>query len=300
MLQVLTGNILPVFSILALGFLLGRIGTIGTSEARAANRVSFLVLQPPLIFLLIARIDVASFPVQPLFLYIAAQVLAFVVAYLVARRVFGRETPEAWLLAMTVVFVNSLLYIWPISVLIYGAAGAAPLGAIVAWDSSVSFAFFIISIQLICGGKQGTGVAVRSLVRNPVLVAIALAVAVNVLALPLPAPLVTALDFAAGAAAPLTLLAVGVILSFSPLVPTPIVVAIAGLKIAAFPLLVWALIAGFDPGDPAAAQFILNAAGPSGMMAFSLALLHGVRTDAITPVIIWTCILSLIPLAMLA
>ena len=36
------------------------------------------------------------------------------------------------------------------------------------------------------------------------------------------------------------------------------------------------------------------------MMAFALALLYGVRTDAITPVIIWTSFLSLIPLALLA
>ena len=35
-------------------------------------------------------------------------------------------------------------------------------------------------------------------------------------------------------------------------------------------------------------------------MAFSLALLHGVRTDAIAPVIVWTSTLSLISLAWLA
>ena len=46
--------------------------------------------------------------------------------------------------------------------------------------------------------------------------------------------------------------------------------------------------------------FTLTAAGPSGAMAFALALLHGVRTDAIAPVIIWTSVLSLLSLAWLA
>ncbi|KMK66865.1 AEC family transporter [Puniceibacterium sp. IMCC21224] len=299
MFDVLTGNILPVFSVLALGFLLGRIGMVSGIEARAINRVSFIVFQPPLIFLLIARIDVASFPVRPLALYACAEIVAFVLTYQIARRIFGREVAEAWLLAMAVVFVNSLLYIWPISVLIYGLDGVTSIGAIVAWDSTVAFAFFIISIELL-SGDRGAGAAVASMSRNPVLLAILLAVLTNLIALPLPAPLVTALDFAGAAAPPLTLFAVGVILSASPLVPTPVVITIAGLKLVLFPLMVWALISQFSPGDPAAPQFILNAAGPSGMMAFSLALLHGVRSDAITPVIIWTCLLSLIPLALLA
>jgi hypothetical protein len=169
----------------------------------------------------------------------------------------------------------------------------------VAWDSTASFAFFIISIELICG-KRGPRAAVVAMSRNPVLLAILLAIAVNLASVSLPAPLVTALDFAGHAAPPLTLLAVGVILSASALRPTPVVIAISAMKLALFPLLVWALMSGFDPADPASGQFILNAAGPSGMMAFALALLHGVRTDAITPVIIWTSLLSLISLALLA
>ena len=45
---------------------------------------------------------------------------------------------------------------------------------------------------------------------------------------------------------------------------------------------------------------VLAAAGPSGAMAFALALLHGVRTDQIAPVVIWTSVLSLMSLAWLA
>jgi malonate transporter len=46
--------------------------------------------------------------------------------------------------------------------------------------------------------------------------------------------------------------------------------------------------------------FVLNAAGPSGAMAFALALLYHVRTDCIAPVIVWTSVLSLFTLALLA
>lgn len=299
MLSVLTGNILPVFSVLALGFILGRAGTVSEGEARAANRIAFLIFQPALIFPLVAKYDASTFPIVALALYVAAQAICFTLAYLTARRIFGREHGESWLLGMAVVFTNTLLYVWPISVLIYGAAGATPITAIVAWDSTVSFAFFIISMELIAG-KYGTGAAVRSMGRNPVLMAILLGLVVNISGLTLPAPVETALHYAGVAASPLTLLAVGIILSGSRLTPTPVVAGISALKLLLFPAMVWALIAVVHPSDPAAPQFLLAAAGPSGMMAFSLALLHGVRTDAITPVIIWTSLLSVIPLALLA
>ena len=47
-------------------------------------------------------------------------------------------------------------------------------------------------------------------------------------------------------------------------------------------------------------MLVLSAAGPSGAMAFALAVLHGVRTDQIAPVIIWTSAISIISLAWLS
>lgn len=46
--------------------------------------------------------------------------------------------------------------------------------------------------------------------------------------------------------------------------------------------------------------YILASAGPSGVMAFSLALLYSVRTDAIMQVTVWTSVLTLATLAFLA
>lgn len=92
----------------------------------------------------------------------------------------------------------------------------------------------------------------------------------------------------------------GVVLSAAPLKPDGPVVAISTLKLLVFPLLIWLGFATLSPENPWQAQFLLNAGGPAGAMAFSLALLHGVRTDRIAPVIIWTSVLSLITLAWLA
>ena len=299
MLHILTHNILPVFAVLALGFLMGRGGKATEDEARAANRLAFMVFQPALIFPLIANLDFASFDPLALAIYAVAEILAFGMGYFVARKIFHREHLESFLLGMAVVFVNSLLYIWPISFLIYGEAASLPITALVAWDASVSFAFFIISMELMAGNKA-TGNAVKRVTTNPVLIAIVLGVVVNLAGIPVPEPLETAFHFAGAAAAPLTLLALGIILSGSKLAPTGPIIGISALKLLVFPALVWAGLTMASTQSHWADLFILNAAGPSGMMAFALAMLYGVRNDVIAPVIIWTSILSLFSLALLA
>lgn len=299
MLEVLTHNILPIFSMLALGFFLGRINFVSDLEAKTLNRIAFLILQPPLILPLIAGIDLPSFDFSALGLYICCQLITFTLATLIARLIFKRDLAEAILLGMAMIFINTLLYIWPIATLIYGAEASLPITAIVAWDASVTFVVFIVTMELITG-KTPPRETARRIALNPVLLAILAGFMINATGLTLPQPVLTAFSFAGAAAAPLTLFALGVILSGHSLMPTRIVTTFASLKLIGMPLLVWWAMSQFSPGNTWSPLFILTAAGPSGAMPFALALLYGVRSDAIAPVIIWTSALSLISLAYLA
>lgn len=299
MLEVLSHNILPVFAMLALGFALGRTQLVSGDEARTLNRIAFLILQPPLILPLIAGLDLSQFKLDAMAIYITCQAVTFGVAALLARFVFKRAWAESVLLGMAMIFVNSLLYIWPIATLIYGAEAALPITAIVAWDASATFTIFIITMELMTG-KTPMPQTLRRIAINPVLLSIAAGLALNLAQIPLSQPVLTAFSFAGAGAAPLTLFAVGVILSGHPLRPTRIVVSFAALKLIGFPLLLGLSLATLLPGSSWAPLFTLTAAGPSGAMPFALALLYGVRSDAIAPVIIWTSALSLISLAYLA
>lgn len=299
MLQVLTHNILPVFAILALGFAMGRARAASQDEARAINRIAFLVLQPPLIFMLLTGLDLGSVRFDAVLVYAGCEVVCFLAACALARHVFDCPLPEAWLLGMSVIFVNSLLYIWPISTLIYGEAGALPVSAIVALDAVVFFAFFIVSMEFLAG-HGGPGAAGRRMLRNPVLLTIVVSMALNLASVPIPAPVLTAARFAGAGAAPMTLFALGVVLSSHRIAPGPAVAGISAMKLVAFPLLVWLAFGALSPGNPWAGLFTMNAAGPAGAMSFALALLYGVPTRNIAPVIVWTSLLSLVSLAWLA
>ena len=201
---------------------------------------------------------------------------------------------------MATIFVNSLLYIWPISALIYGSGGNIPIMAAVVWDATVTFAFFIITTDLLANRGQSAGQSLLRLVKNPVLIAIALGLGSNGLGVIAAEPLLVACKFAGAGAAPLTLFALGVILSGHSLWPTKKVAAVAGIKLLLMPVVVVSVLAWGARPELWNDLLLLNGAGPSGAMAFALAMLYKVRTDTIAPVIIWTSVLSLFSLAYLA
>lgn len=299
MLNVLLNDILPVFAMLALGFGMGRTGKASAAEAASINRIAFLVLQPSLIYPLVNGIPFETFDFAAIGVYAACELIAFLTTYAIVRFGLRREHLESWLLSMAVIFVNSLLYIWPVSYLIYGEAASLPITAVVALDATLWFGFFIVSMELMAGDRTSGG-PMRRIIRNPILIAITLGIVTNLAKIETPEPLMTAFHFAGPAAAPMTLFALGVILSGQPLRPSPTVATVAALKLIAFPVLVSLALLAFLPGSDWGALLTLNSAGPSGAMAFALALLYKVRTDAIAPVIIWTSFLSLFSLAYLA
>ena len=300
MFEILTHDILPVFAILVLGFALGHMKFVSNSEAITLNRIAFLILQPALIFPLVNGVDLSAFYFDAIAVYAIAQIIVFLGALTVGFFILKCALVEAWLLAMATVFVNSLLYVWPISSLIYGDDGNLPITAIVVWDSTVTFAFFIITTDLLANRGQSVLQSTTKLIRNPVLITIFLGLCTNAFGVFAAEPILVACKFVGAGAAPLTLFALGVILSGHRVLPTKKVTVVATIKLCLLPAMVAILLQWGERPVVWNELLLLSAAGPSGAMAFALALLYKVRTDTVGPVIIWTSVLTLVSLACLA
>jgi hypothetical protein len=298
--EILSHDILPVFSMMVLGFILGRIKIVSKPEATTLNRIAFLVLQPALIFPLINGVDLGELYFDAIVLYGLAQAVVFLFTLLLGILIFKCSLIESWLLAMATVFVNSLLYIWPISSLIYGNEGNMPITAIVAWDASFTFAFFIITTDLLANKRVSMIGTLGRLIRNPVLIFILLGLLTNLLGIAAPESILVAFKFAGAGAAPLTLFALGVILSGHPIWPTKKITVVSIIKLFGLPLTVSLFLTLGERPILWNDLLLLNSAGPAGAMAFALAMLYKVKTDTIAPVIIWTSLLTLISLTWLA
>ena len=81
MLEIVKNDIFPIFSVLLLGFCLGKYKIISREEASTLNKIGFLVFQPALIFTLILNTNIAGILFQALGLYALAQIVLFCSLY---------------------------------------------------------------------------------------------------------------------------------------------------------------------------------------------------------------------------
>lgn len=299
-LDVLLDPILPVFAIMAFGFFMGRTGKTSVDDARVLNRFALSVLLPIFIFGVIAHAPIRSFSPVPLLVYGGAEIVVFALGFALALRVFRCDPAEALLLAFAGIFSNTALYILPMSVMLYGKENVLPITAQVTFDSVITMAAAMIAVQAVSQRQIAVTTVLRNIARTPMLQAMFAGTMVSLIGIHIPAPLETFLTFAGTAAAPVALFALGVALSQTRFRPDAAVTSIAAIKLLVFPAAVWVGLQAMTPNDTGRALYQLAAAGPSGAMAFSFALLYGVRTDRIAQIIVWTSVLSLISLAILA
>ena len=297
--SVLTDPVLPIFAIAIIGYLLGRTGHATEGNARIVNRFCMSIPMPVLVFGLLARSDFDAFVWDKLLVYAAGEAIVFTLVFLTARKVFACTVTEAVLLGVCGAFSNTVMYILPISQLVYGVDAVGPVVSVIVLDILFLFAGSLIFLELHGNEAWRPGVIVGKLARMPLIVAIVLGLATGLMGLDLPGPAETFINFNGDAAPPIALFALGVVLSKTRMSADPVVLTVGVIKMLAFPALVWAVFSVVSPGwDPQTQQFILTAAGPAGAMAFSMALLYDVRADRIAQIIVGTSALTLLSLAL--
>jgi hypothetical protein len=299
-LEVLADPILPVFAILAIGYAAGLREVVSVDDARVANRLVMSIFVPILLFGLMTDAPIREFDPVPVLVYFGAEMLFFGAGVVLARRVFGLSAAEAVLLSFAGIFANTVFYTLPIALFLYGSDGILPFTTVIVLDASITFGGAIIVLQLIALGRVTPLAVLGTIARSPILQAIGLGLLANLSGLSLPHTFVTFIEFNGAAAAPLALFALGVVLSQTRFTFCAPVLTFTAVKVVAFPAAIFLGIWLFAADAPRADQFVMAAAGPAGAMAFSLALLHGVRTDRIAQVIVLSSVLTLVSLAVLA
>ncbi len=319
-LDVLFNLILPVFAILVLGFVLGRQKKATVEQARTINWAATTIFLPILAFDLMASAPIESFSFAPLAVYLAVQSLVAGFAFWLALRL-ELDKAEAVLAAIGTVFVNNAFFVLPISQFFYGSEHIQPVIAIITLDTIVLFILALMSLEYFqydqASSKPSSSEAsssepsyfskssvfyqvCKTVAKLPLVQAIALGLVINLLGFTLPHSLQTFVDFNGAAAAPLALLALGIMLSQTPIRPDKAVWLFTGFKILLFPVMLWLALQLFVSGHSDNDQFMLISAGPVTTAMFSFGMLYAVPTVRIAQILVLTTGLSLFSLALFA
>lgn len=262
----------PVFAIILLGYALKRFGFPGDEFWPAAERATYYLFFPALLFGNLARGDFGNLAAAPMALALAAAVILVAGTLLVLRKRLPFDGP-----GFTSVFQGSIrpnTYV--------GLAGAAalygPRGLTLA---AMAIVTLIPLVNLLCVptvsrygslGRKGLGASILEVARNPLILSCAAGFVGGALALPFPRFLFDVVDILARTALPLALLAVGAGLRFGGMASRARGIAISSAaKLAILPLLTLAglRLLGVS-GEPAVIAMLFTAL-PTSASSYILA-----------------------------
>lgn len=301
MLATLGDPVLPIFAVLAVGYVLCKLGKVDTSHAQAINRFVFYIAAPALGVSVIGRANLGAIDWAPVAVYFTAEIAVYAAIFALMRFGFRREPGEALLLGMTAVFANHVFFVLPISERFYDGA-AAGMSGLVLLDIAVIFCGSALLAEIVTSGEKGLGRTLGQLARNPFVYAPPIGIVLGLLGDATPPGIWTFLGFTSAAAAPVVLFSLGVTLAASPIFPIRVPCwTVALTKLGAMPLIVYGGLSALPGGMDGTARAItlLVAAGPCGAMPYVIATQYGIRTVTIAKTILISTLLSLISLSVL-
>lgn len=236
----------PLFVLVFAGYALMRFTGWPHSFAEALNRFVFVVALPALLFRLMS--DLSKLPpvdARLLIAFFGSCLLVFVFGRLVAWKVFRLDGTAQSIFALGGIFSNNALLGLPLAKLTLGEAALPSVALVLVFNSLFLWTLVTISVQWAQHGHfsvAGIARTVKSVLTNPIIVAILGGTAVGLTGIALPHVIDRPLELIGSAGAPLALIALGMGLSeYGLRHEWRISASISAIKLVVQPLVVWLL-----------------------------------------------------------
>ncbi|MEM5399197.1 AEC family transporter [Paraburkholderia unamae] len=299
--------LLPVFGLIFAGFACRRTNVLGPAAASELNRFVVWLALPALLFDILAHATWHEL-YQPAFVAAFGLAgLAVFVAVVGARVFLGRPLADASIDGLAAAYPNTGYVGFPLCMIAFGPPSLTPTTIATILVVCVLFAIAIVLIETgLQSERRPHRLAikvVRSLLRNPLLVAPALGAVVSAMHVTLPASAETFLKLLGGAASPCALVSLGLFLAerrASGEASRESSWWLTLCKLVAQPLLTWWLADRvFGLPDPLVEIAVLLAALPTGTGPFMLAEYYRREAHVTSRTILHSTLGSLVTLTLI-
>jgi predicted permease len=265
------GLVLPVFGLIAVGYIARRSGALSDRTGDGLSDYVFTLAVPCLLFRTLAQAEIPA--VQPLGYwasYFIGVAICWTLAMWLAARVLRRTGPAVVACGFAAAQSNTVLVGIPIILKAYGAAGSVPLALLLAVHLPVTMTAATVL-------AEGRGASARAilyrLVTHPIIIGILLGSLVRPVAGHAPAAFWSVVTLIGETAVPCALVTLGIALRRYGLesgLKLPLL--LSGLKLVVHPLIVFVLAFHVFHMPPAwAGVAVLFAACPCGINAYLFA-----------------------------
>ncbi|HYE00073.1 MAG TPA: AEC family transporter [Alphaproteobacteria bacterium] len=303
---ILLDIVLPVFGLIAIGWIAGRRGVVAEAGMKGLNDFVFFFAIPALLFRAMAKEGLpAGADARVLVSYFGGCYASFGLGLLAARLLFRLPLTELAVFGMGAMFSNTVLLGLPLIGAAYGDRGLVTLLLIIAFNSLLLFTLTTLVYEL--GRGQGTRLGatlaetLRALAKNPIILSLFAGLAWHAAGLGLPQGLDRFLGFLGGAAAPTALFALGVSLTgFRLAGDLPQAGLLVAFKLLVHPAITWVLasrVFGLDPLVVAVATVV--AALPTGSNVYMFAARYGTYERRAASAILLSTALAVVTVSLL-
>ncbi len=290
---------LPVFGLILSGFFAGRMRVLGDAATDGLNGFVYYFALPALLALSVARAPLSEiFDWRYLGAVAAGIAVTIAIAVLLSKTVYGDRLSVLTLRAVSGAFANTGYVGIPLAITAFGAAAAVPaIMATVINSMVIGLAAAMVELDQRQSGMGPLASIGRTLVTNPLILAVVIGGAVALSGLPVPQAIGTFLDLLGAAAGPCALFALGLFASqqqgedgrFGD------TIVLTALKLVVHPAVTWGLaIFVFGLNEMSTAMAVTMAALPTGALVFVLAQRYQVFVRRASNVILLTTLLSLV------
>jgi predicted permease len=304
--QAILNIILPVFGIMLTGYLAGRFKLLGSPSSEALNRFVYLIALPALFFISMARVEIGEAFNVPFLIAFGGGILgSFGIAVLVAVFVFPNRLGALGLHGLCAVFSNTGYLGIPLLLTTFGEAGKLPgiISTVMTGAVVMTIGLAIIEADLSADKSplRIVGSIALGVLKSPLVLSAAAGLTASALQWQVPGALATFCDILGAAASPCALFAIGLFMvgrSFTAGIGE--VSWLVFIKLLVQPALTWWLAYEVMVMDPVwAAAAVIQAALPTGALAFVLAQQYNIYVQRSTAAIMVSTVISVVTLSVL-
>lgn len=300
--------IAPVFGLIAIGYLAGRLRIFSAGAGPGISDFAFTLGIPALLCRTIATAKFADLsPLMVWASFFGAAALTWAAAAALTGLPLRRPAQDGPAIAMSAVFGNTAMLGLPLAIATFGQVAAAPVALVLSIHAPTLWLSGILHTQFV--GEQGTFSSLpkllRSLVsdlsRNPIILGILAGATWRLTGADLPVAVDKILELLAQAGVPASLVAMGLTLvTFEIKGQMPTLIAITALKLLFMPLAAWVLAVPVLhlPSLPAGVIVIL-AAMPTGANAYLFAVREGRAVNSASGAVALGTVLAAVTVAVI-
>ena len=285
---------LPLFGLVFIVYSLGRFSLFNNTEAKVFTKLVGLVVLPALGIKIIGNFNYEFINWKLYFCYLLAQGIIYFIAFIVAQKVFKRENLECIIIGMTAFFCNHLFFLYPILLVEFTTKDIVPIETVIAADF-ITVGLSVCALDFTTQNKLDIKNAVLKQIKNPAFIGLILGLIIYHSSINLPESSNRLVDFICASGVPLTLLAMGILLSYkTDSTQIQLSFLITFLKLFGFLIVLTLIIWLSEISFADAKTTLMLSATPIGAMGLVFASIYKVKTDAVVRSGLLTYIIALV------